>query len=64
VPADDLEANYVQACCSECGAPLTGLRKLLIEEARRNAPKPYVKAKPGTYCTKPCCWPPRAPATC
>ncbi len=33
-----LEEDYEQACCGECGMPLTGMRKLLVEEARRNSP--------------------------
>lgn len=72
VPYATLEANYQQACCPTCAMPLTGMRKLLIEEAERNRPvdpptpktSTYVKATPGTYCTKPCCNPRHAPRTC
>jgi hypothetical protein len=64
VPYAEFDAEYVQARCGECGQPLSPTRKLLVEEAERNAPAPYVKATPGEYCDKPCCSTRRAPATC
>lgn len=53
------EANFEQECCMECGVPLTMMRRMLIEARKKPA-----KSKPGSYCTKPCCWPPHAPPTC
>ena len=65
LPAAELEADYTQACCDGCGVPLTAMRKLLVEEAKRNSPPPKpAKSEPGAYCTGPCCWPPHAPPTC
>jgi hypothetical protein len=63
IPVAELEGDYSQACCGECGVPLTAMRKLLVEEAGRNAPKP-AKSTRGTYCDKPCCWPPHSPRSC
>jgi hypothetical protein len=69
IPATELEGDYSQACCGECGVPLTAMRKLLVEEAERNSPAPSPAPKParsskGSYCQQPCCWPPHAPRSC
>ena len=85
----NLEGAYTQACCNECGMPLTVMRKMLIDartvesvpsgksvdqadapDVPQGRPLPVSepsrppKAKPGSYCTKACCWPPHAPAGC
>jgi hypothetical protein len=68
LPTAELEQDYAQACCGECGVPLTMMRKLLVEEAKRNSPPPsrprIGKTVRGTYCQQPCCWPPHAPPGC
>jgi len=63
VPYADLEGHFVQELCETCAVPLTAMRKLLVEEAKRNSPRPS-KARPGKFCTKPCCATRHAPKTC
>jgi hypothetical protein len=38
VPRREFEDEYEQSRCGECGVPLTAMRKLLVEEAKRNNP--------------------------